>query len=170
MKFKFCPDCGSKLEQKEIGDEGIVPYCTNCNKPLFDMFSTCVIVLVVNEYDEAALLRQSYISDKYYNLVSGYMKPGEYAELTSVREVEEEIGVKLERLDYAGTYWFGRKDMLMIGYIGKAKKCELKLSGEVDEAHWIPIDEALSLVHPGGSVSHTLLELYQSGKMKGEKI
>lgn len=70
MKFKYCPECGTKLADRIIGDEGAVPYCERCEKPLFDMFSTCVIVLVVNEEGEAALLRQEYISHKYYNLLS----------------------------------------------------------------------------------------------------
>ena len=77
MRFTFCSDCGTRLIPKEIGDEGEVPYCTNCERPLFDMFSSCIIVLVVNEKNEAALLKQSYLSQRYYTLVSGYMKPGE---------------------------------------------------------------------------------------------
>lgn len=160
MKFTYCPDCGTRLTPREIGDEGLVPYCNCCKKPLFDMFSTCIIVLVVNEYGEAALLRQGYISDTFYNLVSGYMKPGENAETTAIREVEEEIGITVERLRMTGTYWFGKKDMLMIGFIGEAKKRELVLSGEVDEAVWVPASRALQLVHPAGSISHTLVEYY----------
>ena len=35
MKFTYCPDCGTALTPKEIGDEGLVPYCTRCKKPLF---------------------------------------------------------------------------------------------------------------------------------------
>lgn len=42
-----------------------------------------------------------------------------------------------------GTYWFGKKDMLMIGFIAEAKKRELVLSGEVDEAVWVPVSQAL---------------------------
>ena len=45
MKFTYCPDCGTKLIQKEIGDEGLMPYCENCKKPFFEMFSTCIIAL-----------------------------------------------------------------------------------------------------------------------------
>lgn len=160
MRFKYCPHCGSKLIDREIGDEGMVPFCETCNIPLFDMFSSCIIALVINEYGEAALLRQGYISNQYYNLVSGYMKPGETAELTAEREVLEEIGVKVQELKFAGTYWFGKKDMLMIGFIAKAQKTELKLSGEVDQAEWIPAEKAIELVHPEGSVSYSLLEKY----------
>lgn len=160
MKFKYCPECGSKAVEKEIGDEGIMPYCVNCKKPLFDMFSTCVIALVVNEYEEAALLRQNYISTQYDNLVSGYMMPGESAEEAVIREVREEIGVDITSLKIIGTYWFDKKDVLMIGFFAAAQKKELILSSEVDFAHWVSVDDAIHMVHPKGSVSYTLLDEY----------
>jgi len=160
MRFKYCPECGSKLIEKEIGDEGKVPFCEKCKKPLFDMFSTCIIALVVNECHEAALLRQEYISNRYYNLVSGYMKQGETAEVTAEREVYEEIGIRLCSLEFVKTYWFAGKDLLMIGFIGKTKKTDFTLSGEVDFAEWIPVHQAINLVHPKGSISYGLLEEY----------
>lgn len=158
MKFTYCPHCGTKLIENEIGDEGMVPYCDNCRQPMFDMFSTCIIALVVNEYDEALLLHQNYISDHYWNLVSGYMKPGERAEETAAREIAEETGVVIDSLEFAGTYWFEKKGLLMIGFIARAKKQELELSGEVDAAEWVPVREALDMVHPEGSVSHALVQ------------
>lgn len=158
MKFTYCPDCGSRLSPRLIGDEGEVPYCEQCQKPLFDMFSTCIIALVVNEKGEAALLRQGYLSDAYRTLVSGYMKPGENAEEAALREIQEEIGIRAETLTFTGTYWFEKKDMLMIGFIAGCRKKEFILSQEVDEASWVPVEKALSLVHPGRSISRLLLE------------
>lgn len=160
MKFKFCPDCGEKLVLKPIGDEGDVPFCEKCKMPWFEMFPSAVIVLVVNEDGEAALLRQDYMSTEYRNLVSGYMKPGENAEETARREVAEEIGIEMTDLRLVGTYWFAKKDMLMIGFIGRADKAEFTLSVEVDGAEWIAADEAINLVHPKGSVSYELLDEY----------
>lgn len=160
MKFKYCPECGSKLIEKGIGDEGLTPFCEKCEVPLFDMFASCVITLIVNELNEALLLRQDYISTKYYNLISGYMKPGETAEFTAQREVEEETGISPSDMQLIGTYWFGKKDMLMIGFIGKAKKSSFILSDEVNDAKWIPIEEAIRLVHPKGSVSYALVEAF----------
>lgn len=162
MRFQYCPDCGTQLVPRPIGDEGLVPWCETCGKPLFDMFSTCVIVLVVNEKEEALLLRQSYLSDRYHNLVSGYMKPGETAESCAAREVEEETGIAVDSLQIQGTWWFGKKDMLMIGFVARAKKGEFTLSSEVDAARWVPMEEAQGLVHPQGSVSYALIELYRS--------
>ena len=43
MHFEYCPYCGRKLELKEIGDEGMLPYCVQCETPLWDMFTTSVI-------------------------------------------------------------------------------------------------------------------------------
>ncbi len=164
MHFAYCPHCGEKLKEKEIGDEGLVPFCDRCDRPLFDMFSTCIIALVVNEQGEASLLRQNYISNQYYNLVSGYMKPGERAEETATREIEEEIGIVVDSLQFAGTYWFGKKDMLMIGFLARCRKKEFRLSDEVDAAEWIPIAEAIHKVHPKGSVSYALVEKFLNQK------
>ena len=79
MRFTYCPHCGTKLGQKEIGDEGMIPFCEQCNIPLWDMFTTSIIVAVVNEYDEVALLRQNYVSATNYVCVAGIMKIGESA-------------------------------------------------------------------------------------------
>ena len=160
MEFKFCPDCGTRLIKKSVGDEGKIPYCEKCNRPFFDMFATCIIVLIVNQNGEAALLKQNYISNQYYNLVSGYMKPVECAEETARREVKEELGLSLSALEIIGTYWFGKKDMLMIGFIANTLDNEFVLSAEVDSACWIPVEEAIDMVHPKGSVSYALLEKF----------
>lgn len=160
MRFQYCPYCGAKTAQKEIGDEGLIPWCDRCNIPLFDMFSTCIIALVADQYGEVALLRQSYISTQYHNLVSGYMKPGESAEECAAREIEEELGLPVQDLRLVGTYWFGKKDMLMIGFLAQVQKQEFHLSQEVDQAVWVSPEQALSMVHPGGAISHQMVEYY----------
>lgn len=160
MRFSYCPHCGSRLGSRSLGDEGLVPWCDSCDIPLFDMFSSCIIALVVNEYEEAAILRQNYLSSQYGTLVSGYMKPGESAEDCASREVMEELGIGLEELRIVKTWWHGRKDQLMIGFVGRAKKADFKLSSEVNEARWVPVAEALGQVHPKGSISYALIELY----------
>lgn len=160
MRFQYCPHCGTKTRLKEIGDEGLVPWCDGCGIPLFDMFSSCIIALVYNEYGEVALLRQSYLSAQYHNLVSGYMKPGESAEECAAREIEEELGLRVQSLRLTGTYWFEKKDMLMIGFLAQAKKQDFRLSQEVDDAVWVSPEEGLGMVRPGKALSHLLVEYY----------
>lgn len=148
MRYQYCPLCGTKLTNKTAGDDGTVPFCRKCNQLWFDTFASCSIVLVANEYNEIALLRQGYMSDRYTSFVSGYITPGESAEETAVREVKEEIGVTLNTLEYAGTYWFAKKELLMHGFIGRTKKCNLVLSQEVDSAAWTPAKEVVKTLFP----------------------
>lgn len=160
MCFHYCPDCGSKLELRQIGDEGDTPWCPQCQRPLFDQFSTCIIALVVNDREEAAILRQGYISQQYGNLVSGYMVPGETAEECASREIEEELGLRVTGLELVRTWWMEKKGLLMIGFFARTAGSELNLSGEVDAARWVPVEEALGQVHPEGSISHALVAAY----------
>ncbi len=162
MRYKFCPLCGAELKDKEAGDDGAVPYYIECDKLWFDTFSSCSIVLVANEYNEIVLLRQGYMSDKYTSFVSGYIEPGESAEETAFREVREEIGVTLDSLEYAGTYWFAKNELLMHGFIGKAKKCELTLSREVDSAEWTPAQDVVKTLFPKapGNAAYAIYEIF----------
>lgn len=149
MRFSFCPHCGTRLIQKEIGDEGLVPFCETCSIPLFDMFSTCVICAVTNECGEIALLRQSYLSETRYVCVSGFMKIGESAEESAAREIEEEIGQTVEELTFVKSYPYEKKEMLMLGFHAKVRKAELVLSSEVDAAEWVAFSDALGKIREG---------------------
>lgn len=149
MRFTYCPHCGTKLSQREIGDEGLVPFCEPCGMPLFDMFSTCVICAVTNEQGEVALLRQGYLSDTRYVCVSGYMKIGESAEECAAREIKEEIGQDVTGLRFVRSYPYEKKEMLMLGFHAKVKKAELVLSSEVDAAEWVAYKDALGKIREG---------------------
>ena len=150
MRFTYCPHCGEKLILKEIGDEGLIPYCQRCKVPLWDLFTTCVICAVVTEDREIALLRQDYVSTTNYVCVAGVMKPGESAEEAAVREVAEELGLKVEKLEYIHSYPFQQKEMLMLGFRTTVRKADFHLSGEVDKAQWFHLDEAPDKLRQGG--------------------
>lgn len=149
MHFIHCPYCGRKLVQKEIGDEGEIPYCETCQVPLWDIFRTCVICAVVNEQQEIALIRQNYVSATKYVCVAGVMKPGESAEETACREIKEEIGLDVESLEYIKSYPYEKKEMLMLGYKANVKKDTFVLSGEVDAVKWFPLAHALEQLREG---------------------
>lgn len=150
MHFRFCPFCGNKLIDKEIGDEGMIPFCETCNRPLWDMFTTSIIAAVVNEYNEIALLRQEYVSTTKYVCVAGIMKLGESAEETVAREVLEELGQTAESIQYVASYPYDKKEMLMLGFKVTVKKKDFILSGEVDSAEWVPLEKAPSMLREGG--------------------
>ena len=149
MKFTYCPHCGTKAVLREIGDEGMIPYCEQCKVPLWDMFTTCIIAAVVNEENEVALLKQSYVTTETYVCVAGHMKIGESAEETVIREVKEELGLDVEELSFIKSYPYEKKEMLMLGFKVKVKKADFVFSQEVDTAKWFPFAEALDNIREG---------------------
>ena len=149
MHFIYCPHCGEKLVKKEIGDEGLIPYCNSCQTPLWDMFTTSIICAVVNEYNEIALLRQEYVSTTKHVCVAGIMQLGESAEETVKREVKEELGLDVLRLQYMRSYEYEKKEMLMLGFKVEVKKAEFQLSQEVDAAEWVAYENALDKLKEG---------------------
>ncbi|MHB8130216.1 MAG: NAD(+) diphosphatase [Mobilitalea sp.] len=163
MKFLHCPHCGEKLIPKNIGDEGLVPFCNSCDRPIFNIPYTCTLSLVMNELDEVALIRQNYVSQLNYVLVAGYIKSEESAEETAIREAEEEIGVTPHTVQYIKSYYYEKRDMLMLGFVAFADKCDLCISDEVDAAGWFKIDEALTLLKDG-SIAMQLLKDYLATK------
>lgn len=149
MHFTYCPYCGTKAIQKEIGDEGKISYCSQCEIPLWDMFTTSIICAVVNEQNEIALLRQNYVSETHFVCLAGVMKIGETAEETVRREIKEEIGLDVEWMEYIETYPYPKKEMLMLGYKAYVKKENFTLSKEVDSAEWVALENALEKLREG---------------------
>ncbi len=148
MRFDFCPTCGSKLSERHAGDDGLVPYCAACNRYWFDSFSSCVIVLVHDGAGNVVVARQAYISERYGLFTSGYISPGETSEEAAAREVTEELGISVEDLTYAGSYWYAPGEMLMHGFYCRAGSRTLHLSEEVDSARWVPEDVVCEMVSP----------------------
>lgn len=160
MHFTFCPHCGAKLGSVPFGDDGRVPWCKACHKPFFDIFPVVAITMVVNEAEEVALLKPKYMSEQYYNFVSGYVQPGEEAELCAAREVQEEIGVQARDVHFVCSHWESEQQMLLLGFVARATKGDFTLSEEINVAKWVPAAEALNLVYPEGNITYTLLVKY----------
>lgn len=160
MHFTFCPHCGARLGSVPFGDDGRVPWCKACHKPFFDIFPVVAITMVVNEEEEVALLKPKYMSEQYYNFVSGYVQPGEAAELCAAREVQEEIGLQARDVHFVCSHWESEQQMLLLGFVARATKGSFTLSEEINAAKWVPVAQALDLVYPEGNITHTLLVQY----------
>lgn len=163
MHFTYCPHCGSKTAERQMGDDGAVPYCESCRLPLFDMFSTCVLSVVKNRAGQIALIRQSYGQQTYFVGVAGYMKPGETAEDAALRELNEEIGVQPSQIRFAFSRWHEAKGQLMLCFCGDAEQTDFICSQEVSEAKWFSPEDALAAVRPG-SIIEKLVQFAVSRK------
>ena len=163
MIFVYCPVCGKKLIEKIIGDEGNVPFCEACQRPHFNFSYPCIIALVISEHNEVALIRQNYVSTENYVCVAGFIKQGETVEYTAKREVEEELGLEVINVRCMKSYYFEKRDNLMLGTVCIVKKKFFDISSELDSAIWCDIEEAKSLLRQG-SIGMQLLNDYLQTK------
>ena len=84
--MKYCYECGTKLTERELENEGKIPYCEKCGEYRFPIFSTAVSMIVENPDKNEILLIQQY-GRKNNILVAGYVNKGENAENAVMREV-----------------------------------------------------------------------------------
>ena len=148
MRYAHCPDCGRVLTARELGDEGLVPWCDECRRPWFDIFSTCIITAVMNADGQVLLQRESRRPEMEV-LVAGYIKPGESAEEATRREIAEETGLTATSLRYVGSFPHGGGDRLMLGFAAQAEGEAKPDSTEVVSARWTSLDEAVAALREG---------------------
>ena len=140
MIFEYCSKCGEKLEKREIGDEGLVPFCMPCNKLFFNLSYPCVICLIIDENNHVLLAKDAR-TDRYGG-IAGFINEDETAENAAVREVKEEIGLAVIDLRYFKSYCREKSDRLMLGFICKVKNANLNISKELKSAEWFSLEEA----------------------------
>ena len=72
----FCRMCGTKLEIRELENEGMIPFCPKCEAYRFPQYNVAVSMITVNEATDEILLIQQYGRPSYV-LVAGYVSKGE---------------------------------------------------------------------------------------------
>lgn len=140
MNLKFCCECGEKLIQREIGDEGIACYCEKCTRYYFDNPKCCVLICILNSQNQVLLLKQNYICANKWTLCSGYIQHGETLEQAVSREVSEETGQVVLKSNYVKSYYFKDKGIIMAGFVAYVEPSAFGKSKEVDDLKWFNID------------------------------
>lgn len=141
MTFKHCPECGARLKPHDAGGKS-VPYCESCERACYGVSLPCVICLVMNEYGEIALIKQTYATENKV-CVAGFIEQGETAEQAALREVREEIGLQPLSAQYISSYYYEKSDDLMLGFAVRVNKAEFRIQpDEVKSAAWYTIAEA----------------------------
>ena len=145
MLFKYCAECGHKVEDIRLGDDDC-KICPSCKRIYGRNPLPVVEVLVVNVLNEVLLLKQNYISETKWTVVSGYMVEGETIEEAVSREVKEETGQLVDKCQYVSSYYFEPKQLIMIGFIAYVKKSQFTDSDEVDDLRWYKLDEVETVI------------------------
>ena len=156
MTEKFCRECDSKLSEKELKGEGIVPYCPQCGEFRFPMYNVAVSMIVVNRQTDEILLIQQYGRPSHI-LVAGYVNRTESLEQAAAREVREETGMTAEHIRFNRTCFFERSNTLMCNFTVFVKDSSARNpNGEIDAAAWFSRDDARRNIRPNSLAANFL--------------
>lgn len=138
----FCPACGGGTE---IQQAGWSRRCVRCGKQHFPRTDPAVIVAVASVDGERLLLgRNAAWGDiPTYSTFAGFVEAGESLETTVEREIEEEAGVRLDRIVYRGSQAWPYPRSLMLGFTAHAvSDDEARADGEeILDVRWFSRDE-----------------------------
>ena len=142
---------------------GHVLVCTNpsCRHEQFPRIDPAIIVLV-SDGERALLGRQASWPVGRYSTIAGFVEPGESLEDAVVREVFEETGIEVDRIEYQSSQPWPFPASLMLGFTAHAVTTEVHLRDqELEDARWFTRAALTSngaLLPPRQSISYRLIE------------
>ena len=159
---QFCSTCGNKtLFNSKEG----APDCECIAPPRYPIISPCIITLI-HDKDRILLGRSKFFPPNMFSTLAGFIEAGENAEEALVREVMEEVNVKVSDIKYYGSQSWPFPSQLMLGYFCKYVEGEIKLNdAELEEARWFHLDD-LPMIPPDSSISGQLIRSYISDHLK----
>lgn len=155
--MKYCSTCGSKLIEKETKWDGPAPFCPVCNDFRFPTFNSAISSVIFNKEKDKILLIQQYGSPSNI-LVAGYINKGENANEALYREMKEEVNLNIASYLYNDNLYFEKSNTLIHNFITVVEKEDFTLTDEVDDAHWFPIQEAITQVKPKSLAKYFLFQ------------
>ncbi len=142
---RYCGICGSPT-QSENG--GHMRRCINdsCARMHFPRTDPAVIMLVEDRSNpkkpRCLLARNSRFPSRMMSTLAGFVDPLESLEETVAREVFEECGVKVGKIEYQASQPWPFPSSIMLGFRAEALTREILVDGvEIEEAHWFEAEQ-----------------------------
>jgi NAD+ diphosphatase len=154
-----CPLCGSPTD---LARGGWVRTCPVDSSEHFPRTDPAVIMLVHDGGDRCVLGRQASWPEGRFSILAGFVEPGESAEAAVAREVDEEVGLAVADVAYAGSQPWPFPSSLMLGYTARAvgDLTVVLRDGELAEGQWFSRDEIRAgavRLPPPVSIAHRII-------------
>jgi NAD+ diphosphatase len=103
------------------------------------------------------------VEAKNYSTLAGFVEPGESLEQAVVREIGEEVGVRVTACQYLGSQSWPFPASLMLGFTATTDDAVARPDGvEVTRARWFSRDELQEAVLSGEITISTRLSIARS--------
>ncbi len=162
---RFCSKCGHRSQP---ADGGYKRVCPNCETQHFPRTDPVVIMLAIDG-ERCLMGRSHHWNEGMYSALAGFVEPGETFEAAVRREIGEEAGVKIGKVQYQANQPWPFPHSLMIGCFAEALTTEINMdSEELSDCRWFDRAEILTAldepekagfyVPPKMAIAHHLIE------------
>jgi NAD+ diphosphatase len=127
---------------------GAVRRCPTDQSEHYPRTDSAIIVLIKNDKDQILLGRQKVWPKYRFSTFAGFVEPGESFEHCVIREVREEAGVELTKINYLGSQPWPFPASLMIAFEAITNTPELARADgdEIEEIRWFSREEMKSAI------------------------
>lgn len=152
-RHRFCANCGTATGSATGGLRRDCPACGTQHFPRTDP----VAIMLVTREDGCLLGRQTRFVAGSYSCLAGFISPGETIEDAVRREVMEEAGIQVGRVEYVASQPWPFPSSLMIGCFGEAMSETITIDRtELEDARWFARHEVAAMLartHPDGLIT-----------------
>jgi NAD+ diphosphatase len=171
-RHTHCPLCGAPTA---IVQAGWSTRCVVDDSSHFPRTDPAVIVIVTDDEDRVLLGSNALWEQHRFSVLAGFVEPGESLEAAVVREIGEEAGLPVDRVDYLGSQPWPFPASLMCAFTARVASGALASAAvpdgeEIVELRWYSREElTAALDHvalPGEtSIARWMLERWYGGPL-----
>lgn len=155
---RFCGRCGAATVR--VATERAMR-CPTCELTAYPRIAPAIIVLV-RRGKQALLARGARFPLPFFSTLAGFSEIGESLEQTLVREVFEEVGVRVGSPRYFGSQPWPFPHSLMVGFFAEWESGEIRIDpSEIVDAKWFDAHD-LPQIPPRLSIARKLIDAWVS--------
>jgi NAD+ diphosphatase len=155
---RFCGACGQPMAL--LAGERCFK-CAACGMAAYPRISPAMMVLI-RKGDQVLLAMHTASPSKRFTPLAGFLEAGETIEEAVHREVFEEVGLRVNNLQYFSSQSWPFPHSLMIAFTADYVGGEIRVDqNEISEARWFGPNDAWPALVPHVSVSTMLVEAYR---------
>lgn len=169
---RFCAKCGTESQMAMAGWQRDCPACGTNHFPRTDP----VVIMLITHGNRVLMGRSPFWPEGMYSLLAGFVEPGEPIEAAVRREVFEEAGITVGKVEYLASQPWPYPSSLMFGCRGEALDDKITIDPkEIEDAIWVSREDmmqAFSGQHPmlkparKGSIAQFILSNWLADRLE----